>query len=78
MLQRVRDKSKECAFHRATKFYLKHYLGHVENIVYPFGEGGIVQYSLYPVNDIEQIDFKIFNTKNPLLQIKTLFLTFVK
>ena len=47
ILQRVRDVSKEYKFHRATKFYLEQYLGWIEHILYPLGEGGLGHYSLY-------------------------------
>ena len=53
-----KNKSVKCAFHRATKLYIEHYLGGVESIPYPLGEGGIGHYSLFPENDKQQIDGK--------------------
>ena len=34
ILAHVRDKSEKCAFYRATKFYLEHYLNRVPDIPY--------------------------------------------
>ena len=60
ILQNIKDKSEQWTFHRASQFYLEHYLVSVENIHYYFGECVIGHYSLYPENDKQQTDTKKF------------------